>query len=311
MDFKSLFDLYEKKRLQGRQKKTVDVFFSRMQHNGIKENEVDDKLEQKLYAGIKKRIQPETKLKVWIKIAAIMLVLVGVGSFLKFNLFSTKDKGYITVTATEGKQLSIVLSDATKVVLNAGSMLTYPEHFTGNQRNVELSGEGYFEVVKNPSMPFSVTSGTFETKVLGTKFLVSDSEVDMPGVSVLSGKVRVTENNSKEVVVLVKNEKVQFDKNTGHLIKSEMLTEQQPMFWEQVEFRFKNADMKKVIDEINKRFKVTVSLKTPENDCDRISGKFSGKTVESILKGIQFINSMTFEQISEKEFNVYLAPCKE
>ncbi|HEX8461906.1 MAG TPA: FecR family protein, partial [Segetibacter sp.] len=78
-----------------------------------------------------------------------------------------------TITTPRGGQYQIVLSDGTKVWLNAASSLKFPASFSGNQRNVQLTGEAYFEVAKNKAMPFNVAVNNLNIKVLGTHFNVN------------------------------------------------------------------------------------------------------------------------------------------
>src|SRR5690606_4954570 len=73
----------------------------------------------------------------------------------------------------KGHQYKLTLADGTKVWLNSASTLIYPSNFTGNERHVELSGEGYFEVAKNEGMPFIVTANGVKVNVLGTQFNIS------------------------------------------------------------------------------------------------------------------------------------------
>jgi transmembrane sensor len=77
---------------------------------------------------------------------------------------------YNTISTPRGGQYQIVLSDGTKVWLNAASSLKFPAVFGGDMRQVELSGEAYFEVAKDKSRPFKVQAGASLVEVLGTHF---------------------------------------------------------------------------------------------------------------------------------------------
>ena len=86
---------------------------------------------------------------------------------------------YNTMTTPRGRQYSLVLADGSKVWLNAASSITFPTAFTGNERRVQLTGEAYFEVTKDPKKPFKVYISSLsekldgaEVKVLGTHFNV-------------------------------------------------------------------------------------------------------------------------------------------
>ena len=80
---------------------------------------------------------------------------------------------YNTMSTPRGGTFKLTLSDGTRVWMNAGSTLRYPVSFTGlKERNIELSGEAYFEVAANKSVPFTVTAGHETIKILGTHFNV-------------------------------------------------------------------------------------------------------------------------------------------
>lgn len=310
-NFKRLFELYEKDGLKGNQKKAVDVFFKRMQHNGLAPEEVDAALEKKMLGAIMKLVKKSERKKTgyWIRIAAVAFILIGVSSYVVFGgLFNTVQQ-YKTVTAGAGEKTEVLLPDGSLVYLTAGSTLQYPEHFNTDERCVTLKGEGCFEVKREEAHPFFVHSQTFVTRVLGTQFVVSDVPGEVADVTVISGKVRVAGVENGQAVVLVKNEQVVFNNLTGQLSKRMLKSMKDYEFWISGEIRFDNATIKAVAQELSKRFKVTIVLKNPENDCAGISGSFKGDSVESILRGISFINNMEYKAVSETRYEMYLKPC--
>ncbi|WP_341836775.1 FecR domain-containing protein [Chitinophaga pollutisoli] len=98
-----------------------------------------------------------------------------------------------TLNNPRGSQVvSITLSDGTRVWLNAGSSLTYPVVFHGRQRNVELKGEGYFEVAKKNGQRFVVTARGTQTEVLGTHFNINAyTEESATTITLLEGAVQL------------------------------------------------------------------------------------------------------------------------
>lgn len=97
-----------------------------------------------------------------------------------------------TITTPKGGQYQLVLPDGTKVWLNAASSLRYPIRFADNQRKVELTGEGYFEVTRDIAHPFFVTANGATIQVLGTAFNIQAyAEEPILKVTLSSGAVRV------------------------------------------------------------------------------------------------------------------------
>ena len=86
-------------------------------------------------------------------------------------------------TNNSNKPQIITLSDGSSVLLQPNSKLSYPKIFTGNERKVYLSGEGFFEISKNPKKPFFVYANEIVTKVVGTSFRVK-AYSDQPDVEV-------------------------------------------------------------------------------------------------------------------------------
>ncbi|WP_187376945.1 MULTISPECIES: FecR family protein [Butyricimonas] len=109
---------------------------------------------------------------------------------------------YHTLIVPTGKMQSLVLSDGTRVTVNAKSTLKYPVIFADSVREVYLEGEALFEVTKDPGKPFIVSGKDFEVDVLGTVFnVMSYDEEPMSRITLIEGKVRTT---AGKVSVLLK-----------------------------------------------------------------------------------------------------------
>ena len=109
---------------------------------------------------------------------------------------------YNTMSTPRRRQFSLVLSDGTKVWLNAASSITYPTAFTGKERKVSVSGEVYFEVAHRDDNPFIVEKGDVTVKVLGTHFNVNTYQDDHDiKITLLEGAVSV---NNKTTSALIK-----------------------------------------------------------------------------------------------------------
>jgi transmembrane sensor len=129
----------------------------------------------------------------------------------------------------------IVMEDKSVIVLSPGSRLRYPQHFTGHQREVQLIGDAFFEITKNPARPFCVYSGSLVTRVLGTSFRIKNRTEDhLTEVEVVTGKVSVFENReafangalrendtkASNGVVLTPNQRATYYSESRHLVTS-------------------------------------------------------------------------------------------
>ena len=145
------------------------------------------------------------------------MLVVGLISFFSYRQGENNLQNALTqveVEAPLGAQTRLRLPDGTLVVLNAGSRLVYPQDFGVDNREVELSGEGYFEVERNEKLPFHVQTSSLSVRVLGTKFNFRDYPNDEEAVvSLLEGKVALDNRLRAEAeMILLPNEQVTLDK---------------------------------------------------------------------------------------------------
>ena len=131
----------------------------------------------------------------FMRYAAVVAVLVCACSYLFYNIGQRNMEqafAMIKVEAPQGSTTKMTLPDGTEVWLNAGSRIEYSQGFGVNDRHVQLTGEGYFEVHRNESMPFIVKSPSLNVQVLGTKFDFRDYPSDHSAmVSLDEGSVAV------------------------------------------------------------------------------------------------------------------------
>lgn len=149
-----------------------------------------------------------------------------------------------TLMTARGHQYQLTLADGTKVWLNASSSLRFPVNFTGQkQRRVMLEGEAYFEVAKNPEVPFVVVTDKQEIKVLGTHFNVkSDQNASSSATTLLEGSVMV--NNS---VKLVPGEQLVA---SGNGLSKRRVNVEDVIAWKNGFFNFEGKQIPEIMDEL-------------------------------------------------------------
>lgn len=160
---------------------------------------------------------------------------------------------YNTIETPVGGQYQVNLPDGSSVWLNSSSSLRFPAVFTGNTRDVELQGEGYFEIAKNKAKPFLVKSGNQLIQVLGTHFNVN-AYTDEPTINttLLEGSIHISELNSKKSVLLKPGEQSIVDKNI-HVVKVDTLA---AIAWKEGYFQFQDADIKTVMRQLGRWYGV-------------------------------------------------------
>ena len=198
-----------------------------------------------------------------IRVAAILVMplMLGIGWYLGSWEISSETQ-LCEVTTPKGQISRCVLSDGTKVWLNAGSTLKYDPALRGETREVSLDGEAFFEVSKNTSKPFIVTTELVQVKVLGTIFnLKAYSGEKSVEATLEEGRIEFTIGGSTTKPIELKpGEQVVFDKIEKKITQGKVETYLHTA-WKDGKYVFKNADLATIIIELEKLYDVRIHLK--------------------------------------------------
>lgn len=171
---------------------------------------------------------------------------------------------YNTMATPKGGQYKLVLSDGTKVWLNAASSITYPVVFKQGDRVVKISGEAYFEVAKNKDKKFVVQSDGISTEVLGTHFNINTySDETSKSVTLLEGLVRVKKNGNQ----LLLNPGQQAIIENNSIIFNRYADTASVMGWKNGIFQFNRTPLKAAMRQLARWYDITVIYKS-EPDVD-------------------------------------------
>ena len=167
---------------------------------------------------------------------------------------------YNTLTTPRGGKYQLILSDGTKVWLNAGSTIKYPVDFIETDRSVELSGEAYFEVAHNSKSPFKVIGAGQTVQVLGTHFNINAyPDEDEVKTTLLKGSVKVYANKvastAAQSIIIKPNEQAVF-KNAS--LSKTTVDADEFTAWKSGVILFRNADMHDVMRKISRWYNVDV-----------------------------------------------------
>ena len=130
---------------------------------------------------------------------------------INYSLNKNMAVHYHTLKVPKGAEFKIVLYDGTEVWLNSESELRFPTVFTGNEREVELKGEGYFSVTHDDKLPFIVVAAGVRTKVYGTEFNVRSYDVNDVNVTLVKGRVGVQRDDAAREYALTPGENARFE----------------------------------------------------------------------------------------------------
>lgn len=179
------------------------------------------------------------------------------------------------------------LPDNSTVWLSPNSTIIYPQKFTGQYRNVTLTGEAFFEVTKDKKHPFIISSKSITTKVWGTSFRVRAFQNLPAEVTVVTGKVSVNQKSVKEEVMLLPNQKVTLS-NNNHLIKDVSANIKDEMrIWKKVSLSFNDVQLSQVFAALNKNFNIKIYSNDSKLNGLEFTGDFNDQSLPAILDMIK------------------------
>ncbi len=200
-----------------------------------------------------------------------------------------------TLRTLHGMECHIVLSDGTKVHLNAESQLTYPICFSSKERIVQVEGEAYFDVAPDKEHPFVVKTSHTSIQVTGTSFNVrayADEEIE--STTLISGGVKISSGN--EVFELIPNQHYTYNKKTNTNTVTNVNTELYTS-WESGSFIFLNVPLENVMSYLSKwyGFKYTFEDETAKQV--RIGASLNRyKNMNPIIDMITELNLVNIKQ---------------
>jgi transmembrane sensor len=186
------------------------------------------------------------------------------GELMYDNLNEVKELTFNTLSTPKGGQYSVVLSDGTKVWLNAQSSLKFPVQFADTGRVVELSGEGYFEVAKDKARPFVVrTSSKEEIRVLGTQFnVMAYGNEKTRKVTLVEGRVQIT--GPKKQLQLKPGQQAMLEAND--ILLNNKTDMDAAIGWKKGEFVFHDANIYELMRQVERWYDVNVIFKTTTSE---------------------------------------------
>ena len=200
---------------------------------------------------------------------------------------NNKALSFNTITTPNGGQYRILMPDGTRVALNAASSLKFPSTFNATAlRKVELTGEAYFEVAKNPDKPFVVRTPQQEVRVLGTHFNINCYK-DEPVVktTLLEGSVRVNPVGSADFSILQPGQQAVLQ--SQQLLVQRVDTEAE-VAWKDGKFIFTGQDLKTVMRMLSRWYNIEVKYQFVPSDHLGFEGQVSrSRSLPAVLKMLQ------------------------
>jgi len=245
-----------------------------------------------------KIISPAQKIKFEYKkvlriAATIMLPVLTVLSVYLY-VTNTKLEVYadnnVVISVEKGQKADITLPDGSRVKLNSSSTLSYPAKFGTNNRRITFSGEGFFQIKKDPSKKFIVHTNYLNIEVLGTTFNMlaheTDNSVEM---TLIEGSVKaITQHSPIREMLVSPNQKVIYNKSSGrlNLINTNVKDE---TAWTRGVLLFKSEPLNTVLAQIERNYDVNIHINKEDSLSfqDIFTGRFDSIDLDGVLKIIQ------------------------
>lgn len=197
-----------------------------------------------------------------------------------------------TLSTPAGGKFSVVLSDGSKVWLNASSSIKFPAAFSGDSRRVEIKGEAYFEIEKDAARPFYVNNGSSEIKVLGTHFnVMAYPDEYRSELTLLEGAVQFTKNGHAEL--LKPGRQILYTESNNQTKQIDANIEE-VMAWKNDLFVFNNTNIDEVMKQLVRWYNVKVKYEGDKPDISFTGVIPRNANVSKILKALELTGDVTF-----------------
>ena len=230
----------------------------------------------------------------WSKYVAVVVLIL----LLSVNLYKMmhweRAGGMNIIEVPKGELVSLILSDGTKVWLNAETTFSYPSHFSSKMREVFIEGEGYFEVSPDAGKPFWVKGDLFNVKVLGTEFNVQSYKNEDAVISLKEGKIEVAPAGvtGKNMTMNI-NEQIRYTTDGQTILKKKDM--QSVGAWRKGEIAFYAQSLSDIVKALERKYERIIILEDKE-----LAGMVftcrtkSGATLMEILNLLKATNQIDY-----------------
>jgi transmembrane sensor len=274
--------------------------------------------------------------------ALALVVCIGAGFFtMRFfgsntsspvGLSKAPERLVSQISTKNGTKTNLILPDGTKVWLNAGSSLTFDSSYGKNIREVALSGEAFFDVVKNKEKPFIIHTSKINIKVLGTEFNVRSYPSDKTTeASLIRGSIEVTfrDKPSRKIIlkpnekIVVNNEQISKEilesvhqgnhgktdavpgvdiKNLTHEYKTGAIIETS---WVENKLIFQDESFEDIARQLERWYGVTIVFENRELKENHLTGSFKNETIRQALDALKFTAVFNYQMDINNNVTIY------
>jgi ferric-dicitrate binding protein FerR (iron transport regulator) len=249
----------------------------------------------------RKKTKKPLFMRPWLQYAAsiALAITIGLSVYLFRQNRSSEEtlqaevKEYV-VNADKGQKSSIILPDGTKIWLNSYTKITYSSDYGISDRTLSLTGEAYFEVVKDPTKRFIVKAGEMEVEALGTAFNVKAYNEDARIVAtLLSGSVQTTV--AGKTARLAPDQSASFNRENKQLSIDDSENAADALIWRKDELILKNQTLEEIAVILNRLYNVEIIFESEATKKHSFSGIVKNNSLKNVIETIGLTAPVSFE----------------
>ena len=270
-------------------------------------SEIDDVDTKSAYLNVQNRIKREGRYILFFsslsRIAAVLfiplLITSGVLLYRQLNFKENQQFAMQEITSPSGVRSQVILPDGSNVWLNAESTIKFKVPFDQKSRDVSLSGEAFFNIRKNPDLPFIVNTGAINVKVLGTRFnykaFKDENKIE---IVLAEGKISLTTDGEKSgnEVIMKPGDRAVFDK-TSNIIRLTNEKIEKYIAWHEGKLVFDETPMPEVAAQIGRWFGVDVVISDFSINSYRITTTFEDESLHQVLELLRLSSPIEIKYI--------------
>ena len=251
-----------------------------------------------------------------IAVAASIAILVAMGGFF-YGVMKQKpivavnavNNSFVKIQTHEGERATITLPDSTRVVMNSESIIRYSSDFNVDDRKIWLSGEAYFDVVKNSDKPLQVYLDKISVVATGTKFnIYSYSSENRIETTLEEGSVQV-EIPGKDIVHVIPGQQAIYFRNKNAVMVKDVTTESFTS-WKENMLRFNDTPFEEALRNIARRYNVVFEIQDPKLLELNYTATFIDESIEDVMQMLKTVSPIQYKIINRTKTSdkIYLKP---
>lgn len=315
--FREILDRYLSGTATPAERELLDKFFESYTDSGEEADRPPNAvLSDEMLRRIHDRVAPTRRrgqrlISLWLSMAAMISVFVVAYFFVSRSEEQAGEPqpsriSLLTEETGPTERLVKTLPDGTIVHINNNSRISYPREF-GNDREVAVEGEVFFDVVTN-GKPFIVTSGHVKTKVSGTSFNVRYDVGHNTEVTLVEGRVRVV-SASRDSVVLRPGQQAVASVDQG-VITKRAVNVLRYTGWKDKLLLFEQTPLEEAVAEIERWYGVRIDIVNPSIRHCAITAKYHDEPVGNVLSSLQFLLELQIRRVEDKHYEIDGKRCR-